>query len=414
MKIAHYRRSECRLCGSHDLKEVLKLTPTPLANSLVPVSMLENEQPTFPLDVFLCVNCKHVQLLDVVDPRALYDNYVYVSGTSQVFVEHFKSYAEFMTRNYGGRGGSLVVDIGSNDGTLLDFFKGLGYRILGVDPAKKIAMNANKRGIPTIIEFFTEALAKKILVEHGTAAIVTANNVFAHSDDLGKFLDGVKILIGNKGVFSFEVSYLRDVLEKTLFDTIYHEHLDYHSLAPLVPFFLTHDMEIIDAIRTDTHGGSLRCIAQAKGGIWPVASSVSRLVQEEVDLGLQNIEAYENFSRHIMEIGSELNTLLRKLKGDGKRISAYGAPAKAVTLMYHFNIGPELIDFIVDDSPWKQGLYMPGMNIPIRPSSAIEDSEPDYLLILAWNFTESIIAKNQNFRKRGGKFIIPLPAVSVQ
>jgi hypothetical protein len=413
MTINHFRRDSCRLCASTALSLALKLKPTPLANALVPKSRLGDIQPVFPLDIFLCDRCKHLQLLDVVDPRVLYEHYVYVSGTSPVFVEHFRRYAESMFARFASEPGVLAVDIGSNDGTLLSFFKQSGCRVLGVDPAIEIARDAATRGIPTLVEFFSPGLATQIVEKHGTASIVTANNVFAHLDDVADFLTGIRTLIGRTGVFAFEASYLRDVIEKGLFDMFYHEHLDYHSVAPLVPFFESHGLELIDAQRIDTHGGSLRGIVQAVGGMHRVSPAVAEMVKEEKRIGLDRSETYTEFASGIEDIGRELRSVLEKIKSEGKSIAGYGAPAKATTLMYHFGIGPEVVDYIVDDSPWKQSLYTPGLHIPVVPSSFMAEKKPDYVLILAWNFASSIIQKNSAFRAGGGRFIVPLPSVQV-
>lgn len=409
----HHRRQNCRLCGGSHLSLVLSLAPTPPANAFVPASALGEEQEKFPLDVFFCEDCAHVQLLDVVDPRILFEHYVYVSGTSPVFVRHFQDYAAFVMDRFKPVAGGLVVDIGSNDGTLLSFFQQAGMTVLGVDPAQEIAAAATARGIETKCGFFGREFGAGLASERGRAAVITANNVFAHIDDLAGVVDGVRALLAEDGVFVFEVSYLLDVFNHTLFDTIYHEHLDYHSVKPLVRFFADHGMELIEAARVDSHGGSLRGIAQLAGGARPVAASVAAAIAEEERLGLDKAETFRRFARDIDGLKTDLGKLLRQLKADGKSIAGFGAPAKATTLMYHFGIGPDLIDFIVDDSPLKQGLHSPGMHIPVLASDAIADRKPDYLLILAWNFATPIIEKNASFRQAGGKFIIPIPKVEV-
>ena len=407
------RRGTCRLCGGARLGLVLSLAPTPPANAFVPTEALDRVQPTIPLDVFLCQDCCHAQLLDVVDPAVLFENYVYVSGTSPVFVKHFENYADVILARFAPAAGSLVVDIGSNDGTLLGFFQRAGMRVLGVDPARDIARDATARGIETLATFFTPALATGICRERGAAAIVTANNVFAHADDLAGMVEGVRGLLEPGGVFVFEVSYLVDVYEKTLFDTIYHEHLAYHAVKPLQPFFAANGMQLIDALRVESHGGSLRGIAQPAGGPRPVAESVDRLIALEESLGVDGPAAFERLSARIEAVKRDLTSMLRDLKAGGRTIAGFGAPAKATTLMHHFGIGPDIVDFIVDDSPLKQGLYSPGLHIPILPAQAIYERRPDYLVILAWNFADPIIAKHTAFREAGGKFIVPLPEVSV-
>ncbi len=392
----------------------LALAPTPPANAFVPEKKLGERQTAFPLDVFFCDACAHLQLLDVVDPAILFRDYVYVSGTSPVFVEHFRAYAQTLIERYALRPGDRVFEIGSNDGTLLRFFKDAGLNVRGVDPAIAIAQAATQNGIPTLGEFFSLPLAKRLKAESGTAKVIVANNVFAHIDDLSEVVRGVKELLDPRtGVFVFEVSYLLDVIEKTLFDTIYHEHLCYHSLAPLIGFFERHGMEVIDADRVTSHGGSLRVTVQMKGATHLVSPKVAELLAVEKRAGLQELATFRKFDEDIRALGQELSRLLHGYKKEGRRIGGFGAPAKATTLMHHFGIGPEVIEFIVDDSPLKQGLYSPGLHVPVVPSSAIAERKPDFLVILAWNFADSIIAKNQAFSQRGGRFVVPVPQVRV-
>ena len=406
-------RDDCRLCGSTDLGKVLSLTPTPPANAFVDDAGRRQKQPVFPLDLWFCRSCTHVQMLDVVDPEILFTDYVYVSGTSPVFIRHFEDYAATVIDAYGLSAGDRVVDIGSNDGTLLRVFQDRGMAVLGIDPAREIAGRANEAGIETLAAFFDPALGAEIRQTRGAAACVTANNVFAHADDLAGVVDGVGALLAADGVFVFEVSYLVDVYEKTLFDTIYHEHLDYHSVRPLVDFFAGRGMQLIDATRVDSHGGSLRGVAQIAGGPYSPAPGVAELIAVEGGLGLQREQTLLDYGRRIDVLGAELGDLLDGIRADGKRIAGFGAPAKATTLMYHFGLGPETIEFIVDDSPLKQGLFTPGLHVPVLSSEAIAEKRPDYLLILAWNFAGPIMAKNQAFRDGGGRFIVPLPGVSV-
>ena len=408
----YYRRTECRQCGSKDLSLAIQLSPTPLANAYLKTKDPQSQEKTYPLEVFFCNECKHVQLLDVVNPKILFENYVYVSGTSPVFVEHFLNYAGFLNKNYCKEG--LVIDIGSNDGTLLKCFKKYGYSVLGIEPADKIAKQAISDGIETIIDFFNPELAELIRKRRGLAKIITANNVFAHIDDPINFLKGIKALLcKEEGIFVFEVSYLKDVIENTYFDTIYHEHLDYHTLIPLKGLLERNGFEIINSICIDTHGGSLRVICKLKGANYPINNSVELLIENEKKLGLDSLETYKKFSKNIDDKGKNLKNILLKIKSQGKSIIGYGAPAKATTLMHHFGIGSELIDYIIDDSKWKHYLYTPGKNIQILPKDFIKSKKPDYILILAWNFASSIIKNNKDFKEKGGKFIIPLPNVEI-
>lgn len=413
MNKLYRRRESCRLCGGTDLTLVLSLTPTPPANAFVAKSALNDTQEFFPLDLFFCKSCTHVQLLDIVDPSVLFADYVYVSGISPVFVEHFKKYAAYVLSRFQPPADSLVVDIGSNDGTLLSIFKDAGMTVLGIDPARDIAAQANQNGIETKTNFFTKTLAKRIAGSRGPASIITANNVFAHADDLIGIVEGIHTLMAPGGVFVFEVSYLLDVYEQTLFDTIYHEHLAYHSVKPLISFFQAHGLELIEAERVSSHGGSLRGIVQHASGPHSVGSSIAQRLAEEDRLKLDKSSTLQQFAANIERNKQDLIGVLGDLKDQGKSIAGFGAPAKATTLMYHFGLGPEVIDFIVDDNPLKQGLYTPGHHIPVLPSSALYEQNPDFALILAWNFAEPIMNNHQKFQQAGGQFIVPLPRVQV-
>ena len=300
------------------------------------------------------------------------------------------------------------------DGTLLAAFKGRGFRVLGIDPARDIAARANEAGIETIADFFSLELAAEIRESHVSAEVITANNVFAHADDLGGIVAGVRELLAPGGVFVFEVSYLADVIADTLFDTIYHEHLAYHSVKPLKRFFAEAGLELFSAVRVDSHGGSIRGMAGLAGGPHEADGSVADLIALEQEIGLDQAETFRDFSADIETLGRRLKDLITDIKAEGKSIAGFGAPAKATTLMYHFGIGANDIDFIADDSPLKQGLYSPGLHIPVVSPSEIYVRKPDYLLILAWNFAKPIMDNHRQFSRVGGQFIIPLPKLEVQ
>jgi SAM-dependent methyltransferase len=407
-------RDRCRLCDRDDLTRVVSLAPTPPANAFVTADALGEAQPCLPLELWFCEECAHVQLLDVVEPGELFNNYVYTSGTSQVFRSHFEAYAHAIMERFSIDAGNLVIDIGSNDGTLLSSFKASGHRVLGIDPAEDIARRASAGGIETVCSFLTGELAQQVRSHYGPARVVTANNVFAHIDDLSSAVDAVRMLLADDGVFVFEVSYLADVYEQLLFDTIYHEHLDYHSVLPLVPFFARHGLRLVDALRVDSHGGSLRGFVVPADHPHPVEPSVAALVEHERALGLDRADTFKLFGSRIDRRASDLMGQLRRLRSEGRTIAGFGAPAKATTLMHHFGLDGRVIDYVVDDSPLKQGLYTPGLHIPVLPTSAIYESPPDYLLILAWNFAESIMANHQPFSSGGGHFIVPLPELAVR
>ena len=404
-----HRRTTCRLCNSTELVSVLSLVPTPPANAFVSSDKLSEAQTCYPLDVHFCGSCAHLQLLDVVNPDVLFRDYVYVSGTSPSFVKHFQTYADDCIARFTPPLGSLALDIGSNDGSLLQFFKLAGMDVLGIDPARSIAADATAKGLETWPEFLNAGVAERILREKGAASIITANNVFAHVDDLAGLTDCIRALLTPDGLFVFEVSYAADVHANVLFDTIYHEHLDYHTVTPLVPFFKAHGLELFSARRVATHGGSLRGYVQRAGGPQEADGSVDGLIADERSRALDRVAGWSAFADRINRLGKELTTLLGDLKRNGKRIAAFGAPAKATTLMYRFGLDANVIDYIVDDSPLKQGLFTPGKHVPVVSRAHMAEAWPDYVVILAWNFADAIIANNREYLDKGGHFIVPLP-----
>ena len=407
------KKYKCRLCQSSDLVSVLKLASTPPANAFISKEKLQIKQKKYPLEIFFCKNCFHVQLTEVVDPKELFENYVYVSGTSSVFVDHFLNYAKDIIQRFNPSRDQYVLDIGSNDGTLLKFFKSMGFSVIGIDPAKEISKKASKEGINTINGFFNLETSQIIKKKYSKASVITANNVFAHCDDLSGMTEAISDLLAPGGIFVFEVSYLVDVYQKTLFDTIYHEHLSYHSVSPLINFFKSKKMELIDVKKVNTHGGSIRCVVKNRNDLLDINDSVQTFINSEKSLSFDKSDTFVNFAKQIKERKQELNEFLFRIKSEGKSIAGFGAPAKATTLMYEFGLNSDILDFIVDDSPLKQELFSPGLHIPIYSSSFIDILKPDYLLILAWNFSDSIIKKNKKFHESGGKFIIPLPKFEV-
>jgi SAM-dependent methyltransferase len=332
-----------------------------------------------------------------------------VSGTSPVFVEHLKIYADYIVGLFNIKQSSLIVDIGSNDGTCLSLFKELGMDVLGVDPASEIAEIAVSRGIDTISDFFSLSLAKQIKAKHGKANLITSHNACAHIDDLGGVISGVEILLKNEGVFVMEVGYFVDVFENKWFDTIYHEHVDYHTVAPLEKLFDRCNMELIRVERVSPQGGSIRVIAQKQNGPYKKDNTVSELVTLEENLGLTKADTLIDFDNQISEVRDKFQQLIQTIKNDGKRIAAFGAATKATTLCYHFQIDKNDIDFIVDDNPLKQGVYSPGKHIPVCAPDIIYSEKPDYLVILAWNFADAIMKKHKAYIELGGSFILPMP-----
>lgn len=405
-------RDTCRLCESRDLALAVPLAPTPVADDYVTADQVAERQETYPLDLHLCLQCGHVQLLDAVDPELLFRNYTYVTSVSLGLVEHFRRQADDILAETAPPAGALAVELGSNDGTLLRFFKDRGLRVVGVDPAREIARAATASGIETIPAFFTAELGRTLRRERGPAAIVAANNVFAHADDLGGMADGVRELLAPDGIFVFEVSYLADIVAKMLFDTVYHEHLSYHSVKPLEAFFRRHRMELIDVIRIATKGGSIRGIAQQAGGPRRVASSIPELLALEAHLGLDRPEPFAAFAEQISQRKAELLDFLGRAREDRKTIAGYGASATVTTLMYQFELG-ERLDFLVDDNPLKHHTFSPGYHLPVLPPQALADRRADFVVVLAWNYAEPIVRKQQAFLARGGHFVVPLPALRV-
>ncbi len=412
MNKSFYRRDNCRLCNSKNLELVVHLAPTPIADDYVTDERVSDIQEAYPLDLFFCHACGHVQLLDVLDPEILFRNYTYVTSVSLGLVEHFRMYADNALTRFRPQSGALAVEIGSNDGSLLRFFREGGMRVLGIDPAREIAIKATESGIETLPVFFTSGVGQNIRQERGPAAIVAANNVFAHSDNLADMADGIREMLAPDGVFVFEVSYLVDIVQKFLFDTVYHEHLCYHSVKALDTFFRSHGMEFVDIERIPTKGGSLRGFVQLAGGPWPVSPSVRELIELEERLGFDKAELFKVFASELEDIKKQLLTLLLDLKAQGKIISGYGASATVTTLMYYFGLG-DILNFIVDDNPVKQGRFSPGYHIPVFSPHALYERKPDYVIILAWAYSEPIIKKQRAYLDKGGHFIIPLPDVKV-
>lgn len=403
----------CRICGSDKLTPVLSFGSTPLANSFLTESDLSKSEPFFPLEVNFCESCYLLQLAHVVSPDLLFKNYLYVSSTSKVFVEHFEAYAKDVYDQFKLDDKSLVVDIGSNDGILLKPFKNLGVKVLGVDPAQNIAKEATKQGLKTLPEYFTEQTARKISKIYGKADVVTANNVFAHTNDIGELVKGVKILLKQDGVFVIEFPYLGDMIQKNLFDLVYHEHLSHFSIKPLITFFALQGMKVFDVKKVSSHGGSARVFVARKDSKFRINPFLKEILADEKKLGLYEAKTFKAFADQVKQNATKLENLLDGIKRDGKTIAGYGAPAKGNTLLNYFKIGKDTLDYIVDDAPLKQGLYTPGTHIPIVSSEKLKKNPPDYLFILAWNFAEPIMKKLTDFSIGGGKFIIPVPEPSI-
>lgn len=405
----YVKRESCRICGGRQLTRFLELGPQPLANAFLNDAMLKaGDEQKFPLDMYVCHTCWHVQLLDVVSKETLFSHYLYFSTTSRTIPTHFAELADEVAREHTQRG-DMVVELGSNDGVLLSAFEGKGLRTLGVEPAKNVAEVARRRGVPTMNRFFTTETAAAIARDLGHARVILGNNVVGHIDDLPGLMAAVDELLTPDGTFIFEVPYLVDLLEKNEFDTVYHEHLSYFAVRPARAMLALKGLVMTDVKRVRVHGGTIRIYAKrASSGAKPGAS-VEQLTQLEKDLGLDTLKPYEAFAARCQKLRDDLRRLVHDLKTQGKRIAGYGAPAKGNTLLNYCQIGAKELDFVQDTTTVKQGLYTPGMHIPVVPPDRFRQANPDVALMLAWNYEDEILAKEASWRAKGGKFIIPIP-----
>lgn len=399
----------CRSCGSADLKMVLSLGTKPLANALLTRTGLARPEARFPLELMYCSECALVQILETVPPEDVFRDYVYFSSFSDTMLKHAHELVAALTESRGLDNTSFVVEIASNDGYLLQYYKALGVPVLGVDPAVNVAAVAEaERGIPTITEFFGEALAQQLLQQGKRADVIHAHNVLAHVADLNGVVGGLSILLKDDGVAVIEVPYVRDLIDNCEFDTIYHEHLCYFSATALKPLFERHGLMVQHIERVPIHGGSLRLFV-SRDRAREIGNSVARILQEEVDWGVTDWGTYALFGERVEHLRDSLTELLAGLKRAGKRIAAYGAAAKGSTLLNYMEVGTETIDFVADRSPYKHGRYMSGVHIPVYAPSMIREAMPDYVLILAWNLVDEIMTELKDYQLGGGRFIIPLP-----
>lgn len=403
----------CRMCQSRNLHKFLDLGFTPPADQFRRKDQLAEPETHYPLEVYMCEDCGLAQLGYVVSPEILYRNdYPYESSITKAGHEHWGKFAKRVVQSLDLKKDDLVVDIGSNVGVLLEAFKNEGMRIQGVDPAANIVMLAHERGIDTICDFFNSETVEKITTEKGKASAVTATNVFAHVDDVYALMDDISVLLKNDGVFIFEAPYFVNLLKHVEYDTIYHEHLSYLSVKPLVSFFKKFKMEIFNIEQVDIHGGSFRVYID-RIGVRKVSDVVSKMLKEEDDMRIYSKEVLSDFAQKVENNRSELSWMLQTIKQKGQRIAGVSAPAKGMTLLNYCRIGNETLDFITEKSTLKIGRFTPGMHIPVQPDSYLLEKKPDYALLLAWNFSKEIIANLDEYRKQGGKFIIPIPSPKI-
>ncbi len=404
------RRTTCRACNGSHLEPILDLGSTPLANRLLTESELSQPEPRFPLELVLCTDCTLLQITETVPPEVLFRDYVYFSSFSDTMLAHAGQLANSLIEKRGLNSTSLVIEAASNDGYLLKHYAARNIPVLGIEPARNIAAVAEAGGVRTVSEFFGRELATRLRSEGIAADVFHANNVLAHVADLPGFVAGIAAILKLTGVAIIETPYAIDMLEKIEFDTIYHEHLCYYSLTALDRLFAAHHLQIIDVERLPIHGGSLRLTIQPASSTSTTASQrVHDLLHHERTFGIDQLAAYRDFAARVGTLKHELLTLLHQLKAAGKHIAAYGASAKGSTLLNYFGLGRCTLDFLVDRSTIKQGKYAPGTHLRIDPPTRLLEDNPDFVLLLTWNFADEILAQQQEYIRHGGRFILPLP-----
>lgn len=406
--------ARCRNCGAPLRETFVDLGMSPLVQSFVPASKLDEVEYFYPLHTLVCGECKLIQLRDYVAPDHIFTEYAYFSSYSASWVSHAKAYCEMITKRLSLGPQSFAVEIAANDGYLLQHFLPLGVPVLGVEPAANVAEAAKAKGIPVVVEFFGTRLADKISRDIRKADLIIGNNVLAHVPDLNDFVDGLHDLLAPEGVLTMEFPHLERLVAENQFDTIYHEHFSYFSLLTADRVMRRHGLEIFDVQEVATHGGSLRIFAAHPGAqVCCRTPIVDTIMERERATGLDDIATLAGFRAKVEATKRNLLAVLIGIKNEGKSIVGYGAPGKGNTLLNYCGIGVDFLDYTVDKNPYKHGTYTPGMHIPVNPVEVIDVTKPDYVLILPWNLKAEIMAQMRNIQDWGGKFIVPIPTVEI-
>ena len=406
--------SGCRFCGSALEHIFVDLGVSPLVQSFLSSDQLNQMEPFYPLQVFVCGKCFLVQLQEFVAPKDIFSDYLYFASYSDSWLAHAKRYTEDMVQRFPISESSLVIEIASNDGYLLQYFAEKNVPVLGVEPAANVAQVAAQKGIPSVVKFFSSATARELIAAGKSADLLLGNNVLAHVPDINDFVAGMKILLKPQGIITMEFPHLLQLMEQNQFDTIYHEHFSYFSFLTVQKIFAAHGLVLFDVEELPTHGGSLRIFARhAEDARKPVGPRVIELCAREESAGYARLETYSCFAEQVKETKRKLLEFLIKAKRNGKKIAAYGAAAKGNTLLNYCAIRTDFLDYTVDRSPYKQGMFLPGTRIPVYSPDQIRRTQPDYLLILPWNLKDEIIQQNAYIRDWGGQFVVPIPEVTI-
>ena len=413
MKKTYYTASTCRLCQSEKLQRAVSLGLSPVSEKYVNRDELGEPEIMVPLELYFCSSCSHVQLVDVVEPEYLWSDYTFRTGDNPALIEHFSDYASRVHIFSNFEEGDLIIDVGSNDGTLLKAWQRKGFKnVLGVDPAVDIGAEANAAGVETLIGFFDQTMVEKILEDYGPAKLITANNVYAHCDDLIGMTQAIRSVLDQDGLFTFEASYLLDIVEKDLIGTIFHEHLSYHSVISLQSFFFRQDMELVHVERGPEQGGSIVGYVQHSSGPWKEIGTVQKLVDLERSRKLDQLTPLYAMERRLNDGKKELQAIIRSVQEKGGKIAGFGAARAGTTLLSFFQIGSDL-EFLMDDNVNKHHKYSPGDRLEVLPTMSLYDRSPDCVVILAWIHADKIISKHHRYLKNGGVFVRIFPTVEI-